>query len=584
MVEPKLPRKPKFRRNFEQLLSVSTLNVLFLIDTTGSMEPYKKLCSDSISLISEKLSKINVLFPNREAKLKMGFVAYRDKKDKTPFVLCSFTSDQKKLITLVKGLDCEGGGDTCEDLKGALQKALLDSKIKWDSMYKFVVLIADSPCHGKKYHSNEESDDYPEEEMTEELSKLAMENIKFIGIIFNDSTKKMYEEIQKVYQGNHGDFYLIEHESLKNIESHENSSQNILNFFVERISNPIEEFTKSTLKSFYANKKISRAFKTIADNYSDFQWDDFCENETFLKEEKFEVYSFTCDPKAINYENISLFEVGTSKINEWKCEISSRIIGKGSFRSIYLFRVRKDEPKKDESPYHLYIGKAPLKKTHYENIEEIKEEWRGNLIANFMAKKFNKDMIAMNDKGDLSISFNDVFILKSKNMENRYFAVEKVLRGPFTKYNNNFGYVADFSNFKEKYQEQMRFNSVAQAFSHYSFEKSNGFILICDLQGVVQRLTDPMILSKNPSKLQGDLSGPGILKFFMSHECNDVCKVLGLAEMEIEIPDDMMKEIEQTEIACGRKSLSTEFDIEDDDKDNDKEEVKDEDGPMRYNL
>ena len=90
------------------------------------------------------------------------------------------------------------------------------------------------------------------------------------------------------------------------------------------------------------------------------------------------------------------------------------------------------------------------------------------------------------DRGDLEINFNDVW--------------------PFTKYNNNFGFVSDFSDMKEKAAEHRKFNKVAQAFSHYSFQKSDGNILICDLQGVVQRLTDPMIfLNKNPGNLEGDL-------------------------------------------------------------------------------
>ena len=196
-------------------------------------------------------------------------------------------------------------------------------------------------------------------------------------------------------------------------------------------------------------------------------------------------------------------------------------------------------------------------KPHYENIEEIKEEWRGSLVASFMAKRFNKDMFSINDKGDLMMSFNDVFILKSKKMENRYLAVEKVLKGPFTKYNNNWGYVADYSKFKEKSEEHIRFNDVAQAFSHYSYEKSDGYILVCDLQGVVQRLTDPMILNKNFSKLQGDLSGPGIVKFFSSHKCNEICKKLGLGKMmEEEISDDVREAMEEIETACGAKNTS----------------------------
>jgi len=586
-------KKPKFRRNFEQILASSTLNILFLIDTTGSMDPYRDLCSEAISLISEKLSGVNALFPSRKAVVKLGFVAYRDIKDKVPFEFCEFTQNQENMISMVKNLECEGGGDECENVKGAFQKVLSDPNIKWDAQYKFLVMIADSPCHGKLYHTTEEDDDYPEEIMSEEIKLLVTNEINFIGMLFTDSTKIMYQEIEKIYKGNHGSFYLIDHEDLKNIKSHNQCSQNILNLFVERISQPIEQLTKSTINTFLKEKKISRVFQLIGENASECNWEKFGkDDDTFLPEELYEVYNFTCDTKTIQFQNVGAFEVNTLKINEWRCQMSTKPLGRGSFRNIYLLKVAKIEPKKDDpTPYHLYIAKAPIAKTHYTDIEEIKYEWRGSLVASNMAKKFNKDLYGVGNEGDLTLSFNDVFILKSKKsfegengkIEYKYFAVEKVLKGPFTKYNNNFGFVADFSQFKEKTQELVLFNEVAQSFSHYSFQKSDGYILICDLQGVVQKLTDPMILNKNKTNLQGDLSGPGIAQFFQKHQCNDICQKLNLEKMNELLTDDMKKEIEEISIKLAEnnkvKTLST---ISDNDDDSEKEEEKKEEEACRF--
>ena len=126
-------------------------------------------------------------------------------------------TDQKLFMEKVKNLECDGGGDACEDVKGALTKVL--SEIKWDSQYKFIVMIADAPCHGKKYHDyeTEEADDYPDEDMTNELKKLTWRGIHFLGVVFTDSIRKMYKEIQNIYQGNHGKFFLIENDELKKI-------------------------------------------------------------------------------------------------------------------------------------------------------------------------------------------------------------------------------------------------------------------------------------------------------------------------------------------------------------------------------
>lgn len=85
-----------------------------------------------------------------------------------------------------------------------------------------------------------------------------------------------------------------------------------------------------------------------------------------------------------------------------------------------------------------------------------------------------------------------------------------------------------------------------QAFSHFSYWKSGRRMLVCDLQGVMTRnassddgpagvfeLTDPVIhyCSKTGRKQvygRTDLGKKGIHKFFRTHECNDVCRLLGL--------------------------------------------------------
>ena len=68
----------------------------------------------------------------------------------------------------------------------------------------------------------------------------------------------------------------------------------------------------------------------------------------------------------------------------------------------------------------------------------------------------------------MEIKFNNIFMLKSK--DNKFYAVEKVIKG----------LLVDFSCLKkEKFQIELEFNEVAQAFSHYTFQKSDGNILIC---------------------------------------------------------------------------------------------------------
>lgn len=88
--------------------------------------------------------------------------------------------------------------------------------------------------------------------------------------------------------------------------------------------------------------------------------------------------------------------------------------------------------------------------------------------------------------------------------------------------------------------------SYVQAFSHFSYRKSRRKMLVCDLQGVqstssvhedragVFELTDPVIHYRSTSgrrQVYGrtDLGKKGMHKFFETHQCNDVCRLLGLA-------------------------------------------------------
>lgn len=88
-----------------------------------------------------------------------------------------------------------------------------------------------------------------------------------------------------------------------------------------------------------------------------------------------------------------------------------------------------------------------------------------------------------------------------------------------------------------------------QAFSHFSYTSSARRMLVCDLQGVMTRtpsrdgdivagkfqLTDPVIHYRSSSgrkQVYGktDLGKKGAHRFFETHDCNDVCRLLGLPQ------------------------------------------------------
>jgi hypothetical protein len=75
-------------------------------------------------------------------------------------------------------------------------------------------------------------------------------------------------------------------------------------------------------------------------------------------------------------------------------------------------------------------------------------------------------------------------------------------------------------------------DDVPQAFSHWSWQYTRGYSLVCDLQGVLGtecfQLTDPAIHSSQRRYGKTDLGRKGHHSFFATHKCNPLCHVLRL--------------------------------------------------------
>jgi len=87
----------------------------------------------------------------------------------------------------------------------------------------------------------------------------------------------------------------------------------------------------------------------------------------------------------------------------------------------------------------------------------------------------------------------------------------------YVKYNSNFGWV------------HPTYRATPQAFSHFSWVHTKNKLMVVDLQGVGDLYTDPQIHSSNGLGFgQGNTGQAGIDGFLATHQCNGVCKALGL--------------------------------------------------------
>ena len=125
-----------------------------------------------------------------------------------------------------------------------------------------------------------------------------------------------------------------------------------------------------------------------------------------------------------------------------------------------------------------------------------------------------------------------------------FVTVETFLEGNYVKLNSNDGYV--------NYDVPYDLISEAAAFSHFTFVQSKGNLIVVDIQGVGRKWTDPQVHSTSKCFGGADLGEEGMRKFFRSHVCGKVCKLLKLEPVHPETlkprsEDDDVEEPEEKE-------------------------------------
>ncbi|XP_058439983.1 transient receptor potential cation channel subfamily M member 6 isoform X2 [Marmota monax] len=124
--------------------------------------------------------------------------------------------------------------------------------------------------------------------------------------------------------------------------------------------------------------------------------------------------------------------------------------------------------------------------------------------------------------------FLEVFLIYCHSA-NQWLTIEKYMTGEFRKYNNNNGDEIAPSNTLEE---------LMLAFSHWTYEYTRGELLVLDLQGVGENLTDPSVIKPEDKQSRGMVFGPAnlgedaIRSFIAKHRCNSCCRKLKLPDLK----------------------------------------------------
>ncbi|RQM19840.1 hypothetical protein B5M09_000651 [Aphanomyces astaci] len=130
----------------------------------------------------------------------------------------------------------------------------------------------------------------------------------------------------------------------------------------------------------------------------------------------------------------------------------------------------------------------------------------------------------------LKVKYANSWLLKLRDRQDMVCSVEEYLPGAYVKYSNNNGYVGTATSSTVE-----RERNTPQAFSHFTFVSSDYRLMVVDIQGVNDSYTDPQIHTADGRGFGiGNLGTRGMETFLQSHRCNEVCRWLGLRNLNEE--------------------------------------------------
>lgn len=118
------------------------LDVLFLVDATGSMGDEIDQLKDNILSISAQIEAL----PSRP-DVRFGLVHYRDRGDEYVVRSADFTGNVQAFQRDLRQVYAAGGGDDPESLNEALHVAISQMSWRVDDTVSLVFLVADAPPH-----------------------------------------------------------------------------------------------------------------------------------------------------------------------------------------------------------------------------------------------------------------------------------------------------------------------------------------------------------------------------------------------------------------------------------------------------
>lgn len=181
--------------------SLRCLDIVFVIDSTGSMNPFIEEVKSKVIEIIKNIEKAEI-----GPLVNFGIVVYGDHPPQDTIITKSFplTNDHEEILRYVRSLPRTSGGDYPEAVVDGLRDGI---ELAWRrGSHRVLVLMGDAPPHG--YTADPKSDHFPRgcpcgQDPFEEAKRAREKGIIIysVGVNALSDVEESFQEIAKIAEG-----------------------------------------------------------------------------------------------------------------------------------------------------------------------------------------------------------------------------------------------------------------------------------------------------------------------------------------------------------------------------------------------
>lgn len=488
-------RKTEVKDMMDRIKDSEKTDMVFMVDATGSM-------GGAIEAVKTQITKIatDVQRTNPNLKLRVAFVGYRDELERTSNTSFDFTDSLESFVSNVGTVRAHGGGDGCEDVSSGFRDVL---KLSWKNPTRVLFFIADAPSHGNRYHDGRGNDNHRagDHGIPGRLKQLQLMNVDTVFCSLNNTTDRMIEVMNsdvgvefiktvpladpaKLTAYATGTLRKSMHGTLTRSGSRRRTTRgrpSTLSLL------PEEKESAAATERPYSLTPTEPDWETLPTVPSKLHMNESVIDVASLKKKGPLKSTLVTAASALSAlfggKSAPTFFSGIFG-TEALIQVAKEPFATGNLRFARYGRIQGAEGAWTSCVFKDFKMAGPSEHT----LERYLEEMEVNSVASALAAEFNQRFSPPPEQ-KISYVLSSVAEVTSTG-DQPFFFVEQYLEGDFTRFSFNTGFWDD-----------ARLNEWLLRFALWTYEVTDGFMMVADLQGVHTRsgfvLTDPVVLCKD---------------------------------------------------------------------------------------